>query len=308
MKAISMETIAKSQKPINWIWKKYIPEGVVSILAAKGGVGKSGFALHLASLLAEKNYKTLYVDYEQTTSHMSTRWKTWKFSKYKDHIFVPSEISTLGMYESVRPRISEIKEMALEINARLIIIDSMSSLYETYDIKDRAGSVKLIEDYRDIANTLKCGLLLLAHVNKAPIDSQTKNMQKITLDLISGSGGIPDMARSVMGMTFHNENQNKRIIYHLKHNFTQKQPDIIFTMSEDGITNINFGKPLAKPIHIGKNSGTKIGRHVEIMKQGLLNGITEKKELLKLIKEAGGSAVDATKAYKKMQSLGHIII
>ena len=303
MKAISMETIANSQKPINWIWEKYIPEGVVTILAAKGGVGKSGFALYLAGLLAEQNQNTLYVDYEQTTSHMSTRWKDWNFSKYKNNIFVPSEISELGMYESVKPSFTEIKSMAKEISARLIIVDSMSSLYATHEIKERAGGVKLIEEYRDIANSLKCGLLLLAHVNKDPVD--TKNKEQIKLDSINGSGAIPDMARSVLGMAF-SKDQDHRIIYHLKHNFTERQPDITFKMTQKGIVNLTFGETINKIIHIDENSETKIGRHVELMKQGLLAGITDKKGLRKLVLEADGSPVDATNAYKKLEALGYI--
>ena len=305
MKAISMETIAQSQKPINWIWEKYIPEGAVSILAARGGVGKSGFALYLAGLLAEQNQNTLYVDYEQTTSHMSLRWKEWGFSKYKDNIFVPSEISELGMYESTKPNMGQIKRLAKEISARLIVVDSMSSLYASYEIGARKDSVKLIEDYRNIANTLKCGLLILAHVNKDPLEAKDKT--QVTLDSIAGSAGVVDMSRSVMGMSF-SKDQEHRIIEHLKHNFTSKQPSIKFKFTEAGISDLTFGKTLTKPIHINKNIGTKIGQHVEIIKQGLLSDIKEKKKLRKLVMDAGGSATDATNAYKKAIEDGLIII
>ena len=304
MKAVSMETIAQSQKPINWIWKKYIPEGAVTVLAARGGVGKSGFALYLAGLLAEQNQNTLYVDYEQTTSHMSLRWKEWGFAKYKDNIFVPSEISDLGMYESTKPNMGQIKRLAKEVSARLIVVDSMSSLYASYDIGVRKESVKLIESYRDIANKLKCGLLVLAHVNKDPIE--TKEPGQVRLDSITGSAAIVDMARSVLGMSFSND-QEHRIIEHLKHNFTPKQPEIKFKFTEAGISDLIFGKTITKPTHISKNTGTKIGQHVEIIKQGLLDGIQEKKKLRKLIIDAGGTQVDATKAYDKAVKDGLII-
>ena len=56
-------------KPLEWIWKPLIPRNCISILASRGGVGKSGFALWLANELSRegKKYYTLTQNAAATT-------------------------------------------------------------------------------------------------------------------------------------------------------------------------------------------------------------------------------------------------
>jgi len=291
-----MQQVSESMKDHEWIWKKYIPRGCVTILAAKGGVGKSGLALYIASTIAKENkFKTLYVDYEQTTRHMSQRWRDWGYADVKDYVLIPVEKNNIGEYESVKPTFKEIRDIGLKNTIDLLIIDSMTSLYNRYDIESRRGGSALINELRELSVELNCGLLLLAHTNKAVND-----ISQISIDNITGSAAVVDMSRSVLFLTTDINNERLRTIHHIKHNYTERSPDATFELTSQGIVNFKELKSLSK---VKLFSGTKSEMWTSIMREGLLNGLTTKKELRKYVIDRGATQMEATRAYKSLENI-----
>ena len=291
MEAISMQLISDSMKDHEWIYKRYIPRGCVSILAAKGGVGKSGFALYIAATIArEDKFKTLYVDYEQTSRHMSQRWRDWDLSDVKNYIIVPAEKNHLGELESVKPSFKELHSMGMENDIDLLVIDSMTSLYANYDVETRRGGSALINELRELSVELNCGLLLLAHTNKAVVE-----MSQINIDNITGSAAVVDMSRSVILLGTDPQDDEKKTAYHVKHNYTNKLPDMTFKLTSNGIENL-CDAPVDKTIQL--IAGTKIERVIQNMQDGINTGLTTKKELRKYVIDLGATQMEATRAYK----------
>lgn len=297
MEVLNMQQMADSIREHEWIYKQYIPRGCVSILAAKGGVGKSGFALYIAATIArEHKFKTLYVDYEQTTRHMGQRWRDWGFSDVKDYVIIPLEKNHLGEYESTNPSFKELQTIGIEHKIDLLVIDSMTSLYAKYDVETRRGGSALINELRELSVELNCGLLLLAHTNKVSQDSG-----QLSVDNITGSAAIVDMSRSVMFLDSNQLDDELKTVYHVKHNYTNKSPDMSFTLSSKGIKDMS---ELPEQRKINLTSGTRAEVVLNDMNDGIDKGIQTKKELRKYVMALGATSVEATRAYQTIMKLG----
>lgn len=291
MEVFNMQQIADSIREHEWIYKNYIPRGCVTILAAKGGVGKSGFALYIAATIArESKFKTLYVDYEQTTRHMGQRWKDWGYSDIKDYVLIPAEKNHFGECESTKPSFKTVYNIGKDNNIDLLVIDSMTSLYAQYDAESRRGGSALINELREIAVGLNCGLLLLAHTNKA-----VQEMSQVSIDSITGSAAIIDMSRSVMLLSINPMEEELKTVHHVKHNYTTKSPDMTFRLTEKGITDLSKA---VEQKQIKLVSGSRIDEVISDMQEGIEKGLESKRELRKYVIDRGATQMEATRAYK----------
>lgn len=298
-----MDQIALHVPEIEWVFHKYIPTKAVTILAAKGGVGKSALALWIAAEIARASqYVTLYVDLEQTTSHMIERYTKWNLSDVKNNIVIPVERDEFGNVEHAQATLSEIRELAFQHNAKLIILDSMTSFYSQYDIEKRSAATEFMSELRKIIVKLNAGLLLLAHTTKL----QAESVQQVSADLVTGSAAVVDNARSLLFLSPDRDNSKLKRVQQLKHNYTERQPDFTFQITEDGIFDFEQLDAEKVPECIQLIPSTKIDTHVNIMQKGLINGVKSKKELRQLVMNAGGSATDATNAYNRLVSNGII--
>lgn len=295
-----MKDMADSQKPPEWLWKNYISVGNVSMLAAKGGVGKSAFALWLAGEMARQEKNTLYIDFEDTSIHMGERWKNWGYDKYSTNIFIPCTTSDQGTYDASFPDVEEIEAYAKECNASLIIIDSLSSLFSKYDLKDRGGADACLKLYRGIASRRKCGMLILCHVNKDPIDYGNKKDKAFNANSMTGSQALQDMSRSVLGISMDERDENLRRIEHVKWNLVKKQPNILFRITDTGIGEVTYEETSE---NIAYSMNSLVETHAKIMKRI----IEEHPDFVKaqirkaLMEETGCSPANATNAWKKIQ-------
>lgn len=297
-----MDKISLKVPDLEWIFHKYIPTKAITILAAKGGVGKSALALYIAADIARsKGFKTLYVDLEQTTGHMTERFKKWNLQDVKDYIRVPVTKDEFGNIEHARASMIEIEALGVEHEVKFIVLDSMTSFYDKYDLEKRAPASEFMSDLRRVAVRLNAGLLLLAHTNKLMADS----IFQVSSELVTGSAAIIDMARSVLFLSPDKDNIGFKRVQQLKHNFTERQPDFTFKIKDDGISELVQSNNQVEHV-CTKLSPTKIAANVNIMMNGLKDGITTKKELRALVINGGGSPMDATNAYNKLVKAGFI--
>lgn len=310
MRLASMTAIVKTQKPIKWVWKQYIPASNITILAAKGGVGKSAFALWLAGELAKEKKHTIYIDYEKTALHMGQRYKDWNFSNlgYDEYIHFPVfEDPDTNELIPDSPSIIDITHDVLTLPADLVIIDSMTPFFEYYDLKDRGGTTAFFGTLQSLAVKTNCGVLMLAHVNKDPLPNM--KIKDFMPDSIAGSSAIRDLSKSVLGMMPDSKNLNCRIIQHVKHNITKKQPDIMFELNEYSMpVNFSFKEKDIQIAHPDETT-TVFGRLTMAMKIAIIeNPELTKKELRQIIKDnPEGNDDYATKVYNQLVKEGIIL-
>jgi hypothetical protein len=172
LESIDALSIANSDKAREWLIAGIIPLGSVTLLAAGGGTGKStvayNWALHIGlgspwsgrrcmkgktlvcqsdEPLIDTSEKLSVIGYQDTPLDPGTItfWETWRFAHMKQ------------LEEFVR------KERPL-----FIVIDSLTACLAGMDVdmvKSNAGDV--IYGLRDLANTYRCSILILHHLNKS---------------------------------------------------------------------------------------------------------------------------------------------
>lgn len=274
----TLTALTKINHKTEWLWRNLILRSHVSILASRGGVGKSSLALWIAHELAKKQHKTLYIDYERTGGTHAERALNWNFS-FMDNIFFTCEDNEEGLSEPAPiSNHSELVNIINENEIDLLIIDSMSFAASGLKVKEREEAIRYIDTLKKIAARTHCGLLLLCHTNK-----KQDPEEQLTLDSIYGSGGITDAARSVMVLDCKDSKSTDRILRHVKSNYAKTSCDISFSLTDSGIENFSV-----KQENIGK-TGTRSKEFRTISEELFFSGYNKKQ-----IQEALKIQTDAT--------------
>lgn len=208
----TLQDLAPDLHPIEWVWKSWIPRGMLSLFGAVPGAGKSIVGLDLSNrinkgsefpdgaAIPRPGAPVLYVDAEAVPQIINERATHWQMDTSKLYLMLPpmDDMLDFGRQED-RDRLVE---MSYTIHPELIIIDSLSSI--------SSKGENAIEDVRSIlgflnnvAREFDTGLLLIHHVRKR---GQTNGRQlplfsPITIDDFRGSSHITAMARSVFGLS-----------------------------------------------------------------------------------------------------------
>ena len=227
-------------KPLEWIWKPLIPRNCISILASRGGVGKSGFALWLANELSREGKKILYVDAERCGYHIKQRIKDWNLDSWENIIFTVDDLIDGSIQTAAPATIIELYNLIKTCSPDLVILDSLTVFSRGLDSNRRDVMAVYFEELTKTAVECNTGILILAHTKK----KQEKD-ESINLDSVAGSGAITDLARSVLLMDF-GTNEEERIISQLKINLTAKAKPLLFKITSTGITDVHFTEEISR--------------------------------------------------------------
>jgi len=191
---------------VQWLWPQWIPRGLLTLLAAWPGVGKTYVALDIAHRLISHlptpdggTFQTssppnvIYVDAEDFLPAIYERAMAWGMG---DTRFYPVQRPPRHLIDLADPLYQDhLIDMAYDLRPALIIVDSLSSV--------NSRGENNVEDLRDVlgflvelAREYECGLLLIHHLRK-PRGTIT---QPITMHDLRGSGHLIAMARSVIGL------------------------------------------------------------------------------------------------------------
>ena len=205
----SFEVIAKGLSPIEWVWKDWIPRGMLTILGAAQGSGKSFVAMDLAhriihglqfpdgAPIMRPGANIIYLDAENVPQILNERTKNYGTDQSKLFLMHPDDTKfvDLGKDED-RDRLSE---MAYHLKPELIIVDSLSTIH--------SGGQNDVEDVRSLIGyltylprSMNCGLLLVHHIRKPAGGGQRMANFELGMEDLSGSSFITQAARVVIGL------------------------------------------------------------------------------------------------------------
>ncbi len=205
----SLKDIADTLPPIEWVWKGWIPRGLISVLGASQGSGKSFVATDLSyriihnkgfpdgSKIMRPGANVVYVDAESVPQILKERTDHYAMDQSKLYLMLsdPGEMIDLSL-----PKYQDrLTEMAAALKPELIIIDSLSSVH--------SRGQNNVEDLRELVGYLvrlagwaNCGLVLVHHIRKPPSGGGRMMNVDLGMEDLSGSGYITQQARVVMGL------------------------------------------------------------------------------------------------------------
>jgi putative DNA primase/helicase len=219
LKPVSVgDVLTNPAPPPQFVWDGYLPRGVVSLLGAHGGTGKSTIALMLGVCAAlgrplfgidTMQSKTLFVSLEDGAPIVRNRLahlcRTWGIDPVqldgRLQIVDGTENPELFSAESrdageTTPTYFELRKLVQTEGVGLVVVDNASDAYGGDEIQRRqvrAFIRKLVE----IARLTNCAVLLLAHVDK----TTSRGLKAAGGEGYSGSTAWHNSVRSRLFMT-----------------------------------------------------------------------------------------------------------
>jgi len=217
-------------RPIDWLWRGYIPLRKVTILDGDPGLGKSTILLDLASrgsigALAPTGeplgdaFTTIYVTIEDDAE-----------DTILPRILAaggdPSRFHLLRKL-SLPDQIDGLEATAIRLKARLIVIDPlMAYLGDGVKTNDDHLVRRALEPLAAMAARLDVAVVLIRHLNK-----------RIGDDAIyrgGGSIGFTGLARSVLAVGRDPDDHDRMILAPIKLNVARRPPSLAYRIAADG--------------------------------------------------------------------------
>lgn len=278
-----------NKRKLEWIWPGRIPRGYISVLAAEGGVGKSGLALHLADRFTGEGHKVIYVDAEKCDTHIAERFRTWNLLHAKDIYFTGKQRHDGDYATGVYGSLVSLVRILAEEQPDLVILDSLTSIGSAYDLNQLSNVAAFYKTLEDLTERGNAAVLIIAHLRKPVQDDETE----IRNSAISGSAAIVNLARSVMLMREDPVDSDRRILSHGKCNMARLADDLIFSVNPLTGEISNF-QEAPKKRNIKVAEGSKIGKLRELTLQMILAN-HDKKEILSELKQAGAVPMEISR-------------
>lgn len=190
---------------LNWVLDGGSCLGDLVVLVGNTGLGKSTLATQLVgSIWRNQGYKTLIYSGEMDATYVIQDLSLQQNFKGEDpNCFIASVIDLEG-----------IEEMAKQ-DFKVFLIDNLMTLSQFGDDLYMAQS-RTVKKLKEIALKYNCFILLVCHPNKT---KEFKNGDQLTIESISGSSNIGNLANLILGLN-RGELPNQRILEVLKNRKT----------------------------------------------------------------------------------------
>ena len=202
---------------LNWLTNGGSCLGDLVVLVGNTGLGKSTLATQICGYWwRQENYKTLI------------------YSGEMDAYAVINDLSLQNSFEGEDPNcfiasvidVEGVEFAAKEQDFKIILIDNLMTLSAFGEDLYMAQS-RTVKKLKEIALKYNCLVVLVCHPNKT---KEFKNGDKLTIDSISGSSNIGNLANLVMALN-RGESPNERILSVLKNRRTGQQGDLLLNFN-----------------------------------------------------------------------------
>ena len=219
------------------LWLTLWYEGEVCCLFSDSNLGKSIYAVQIATSIAKKQ-KVLYFDFELSDKQFQLRYsdEANNLNQFPDNLYrVEINRDSLDAVNFEEAVIGNIEQTAIKLGAKVLIIDNLTYLCVASEKGDAAGTLML----RLMALKRKYGLsmLILAHTPKRCLSNP------ITQNDLAGSKKLYNFFDSVFAIGKSAKNSSVRYIKQLKvryGNYTYDDDNVIVCVIEKVGTFLQF--------------------------------------------------------------------
>ncbi len=253
-----MEAISPNLPPTTWLWPNWIPNGLLTILGATPGTGKSWLALELSRVVIHggawpdgQPYRgggnVVWVEAEGVPQITRDRCRAMGIDMSHLWPIIPTPGDIIDF--STPAGRDDLIETVQAVKPRLIVIDSLSGI--------SSKGENNIEDIRRIlaflvglASEYNAGLVLVHHLKK--VDRSQLSLPGLHMHDFRGSGHIIAVARSVIGLSIQSpaggaiKRSGPRLMEIVKATLVEEPPKLGMNIQSDGAgIRIVFGEPPA---------------------------------------------------------------
>jgi energy-coupling factor transporter ATP-binding protein EcfA2 len=298
MKLIKMNEV--QAEPVRWLWYPYIPYGKITLVQGDPGDGKTTFVLAVAALLT--NGSSL----PETEPAGTVAPQTVIYQTAED-----------GLADTIKPRLVEvgadcsrvvvidegerplsfsdgrIEQAVNATRAGLLILDPLQAYLGACVDMHRANEIRpIFKTLGGVAERTGCAMLIIGHMNKAA--GQTKGRYRGL-----GSIDIAAAVRSILLVGRDKDNQNTRVMAHLKSSLAPEGRPIAFELDEGGFRWVGAYEMTAEELLYGispEREPTKEAQAVTLIHEMLRDGEVPGAEVYSRLAEYGISKRTAENA------------
>lgn len=307
----SLKAMGANMPQSTWFWEGWIPRGMMTLLAAWPGIGKTYVAQYLAHCITDgqpapdgqaldiRTGNVIYVDAEGFLPDLYERGMAWGMNMDKIFPMVHPPRELLDMNDHKYQ--DDLIDMCYEMRPDLVVIDSLSSV--------NARGENNIEDIRQILNfflelagAFDLAEILVHHLRK-PSGGSTR---PVSMHDLRGSGHLSAMARAFLGLDILNPSDpnGPRVLKLLKKNRGKIRKPISIQFSDapgnPNVAALSFGQ-----LDIFEQPESKTDQCAEWLVETLSEGEQAWGDLLEMGKEAGYARMTILRA---RENLGNFII
>lgn len=192
------------------LWLSLWHEGEVCCLFADSNLGKSIYAVEIASAIAEHR-RVIYFDFELSDKQFQLRYSDDQknLHKFPDNL-LRSEIDPdmIGSGDFEEEVIADIEGAAIQYDCKILIVDNITYLNSVTEKADAAGM--LMMKLMQLKKKHGLSILVLAHTPKRPLSSP------ITQNDLAGSKKLFNFFDSVFAIGRSAKDENLRYIKQIK--------------------------------------------------------------------------------------------
>jgi hypothetical protein len=207
----SLQEMSGRFPPVDWLWPSWIPRGMLTLLGAAPGVGKSLVALDLARRIIHgepfpdgapvphPGGNVLIVDAEGAPALLNQRAQAWDIDRRRLFLMLAPEPG--GLIDLADPpQQLQLLRMCRQIRPALVVVDSLAAATARGETSLEAARA-LLGLLATIACRARVALLLVHHLRKRARSTRAASTPQVVADDLRGSSHISAAARSVLALS-----------------------------------------------------------------------------------------------------------
>jgi RecA-family ATPase len=216
---------------VDWLWYPYLPYGKLSIIQGDPGCGKSTLMMHLIACITSgkslpngtiiQPHNVIYQCSEDSIAD-TIRPRLEKAGADCSRVaYINEDLFGFSIDDEI------VRNTIIKLKAKLLVIDPFQAYLGDADLSNAMSMRKVLRRLSMWASQYDCAIVLVGHLNKK---SSSKELYRGL-----GSIDVAAAARSVLQIDTDEEDDEVRILRHVKSSLAPKGKDTFFKITNNSL-------------------------------------------------------------------------
>jgi len=220
-----------SVRKVDWLWYPYIPYGKLSIIQGDPGCGKSTLIMHLIACITSgkplpngtiiKPHNVIYQCSEDGVADTIKPRLEMAGADCDKVAYINEDLFGFSIDDEI------VRNTITNLKAKLLVIDPFQAYLGDADLSNAMSMRKVLRRLSMWASQYDCAIVLVGHLNKK---SSSKELYRGL-----GSIDVAAAARSVLQIDVDEDNDDVRILRHVKSSLSHKGNEKYFKITENSL-------------------------------------------------------------------------
>ena len=216
---------------VDWLWYPYVPYGKISVIQGDPGCGKSTLIMNLIACVTSSKplpngmiiqpHNVIYQCSEDSISD-TIRPRLEKAGADCNRVaYINEDLFGFSVDDEI------VRNTIIKLKAKLLVIDPFQAYLGDADLSNAMSMRKVLRRLSMWASQYDCAIVLVGHLNKK---SSSKELYRGL-----GSIDVAAAARSVLQIDVDEDNDDVRILRHVKSSLASKGSDKFFRITDNSL-------------------------------------------------------------------------